>query len=164
VKSILIIRHAKSSWAEIGQRDFDRPLNERGLRDAPKMAKRLIQRNITIDLFISSTANRALTTTKLMMREMKMGEKQLIVKPDLYHAPPSMILSSIQESDDRNQTIAVVCHNPGITQFANMIEGLSIDNVPTCAVLALKTNVKEWKDVEIKNLSFEFFDYPKNQD
>ena len=164
MKRILIIRHAKSSWAEIGQRDFDRPLNERGLCDAPEMARRLIQRNIKIDLFVSSAANRALTTTRLMMKEMKMGEEQLIVKPDLYHAPPSIILSSIQQCDDNYDIIAVVCHNPGITMFANMIQGLSIDNVPTCGVLALTTSASNWKDASIENMRFDFIDYPKNAD
>ena len=163
MKRILIIRHAKSSWAEIGQRDFDRPLNERGLRDAPEMARRLIQRNITIDLFVSSAANRALTTTRLMMQEMKMEEDQLVIKSELYHAPPSIILSSIQQCDDKYNTIAVVCHNPGITMFANMIQGLSIDNVPTCGVLVLQSVVNEWADVSIQNLGFDFFDYPKSR-
>jgi phosphohistidine phosphatase len=164
LKRILIIRHAKSSWAEIGQRDFDRPLNERGQRDAPEMARRLIQRNITIDLFVSSAAKRALTTTNLIMQEMKMGDDQLIVKPELYHAPPSVILSSIQQCDDTYNTIALVCHNPGITMFANMIQGLSIDNVPTCGVLALTTIASNWKDASIENMRFDFFDYPKNAD
>ena len=164
MKRILIIRHAKSSWAEIGQRDFDRPLNERGLRDAPEMAKRLIQRNITIDLFVNSAANRALTTTRLMMKEMKMGDDQLIVKPELYHAPPSVILSSIQQCDDKYHTIAVVCHNPGITMFANMIEGLSIDNVPTCGVLVLTTSVVTWRQTSIENMRYDYFDYPRNAD
>ena len=161
MKRILIIRHAKSSWAEIGQRDFDRPLNERGLRDAPEIARRLIQRNIKIDLFVSSAANRALTTTRLMMQEMKMEEDQLVIKSELYHAPPSIILSSIQQCDDNYDIIAVVCHNPGITMFANMIHGLSIDDVPTCGVLVLQSVVNEWADVSIQNLGFDFFDYPK---
>ncbi len=161
MKRVLIIRHAKSSWAEIGQRDFDRPLNERGLRDAPEMARRLIQRNITIDLFVSSAANRALTTTKLMMQKMKMSEDQLEIKEELYHAPPSVILSAINDTPDQYNTIAVVCHNPGITVFTNMIQGLSIDNVPTCGVLILTTTAPTWKQVTLKNLSFEFFDYPK---
>ena len=164
MKQIFIIRHAKSSWAEIGQRDFDRPLNERGIRDAPEMAKRLAQRNISIDTFISSAANRALMTTQLMMMEMKMTDDQLMVIPELYHAPPSVILSSIQQCDNRHHTIAMVCHNPGITEFANLIKGLSIDNVPTCGILSLNTDVKNWEDVTIKNLRFAFFDYPKNQD
>lgn len=161
MKQVLIIRHAKSSWAEIGQRDFDRPLNERGIRDAPAMAHRLKQSNIKIDLFISSTAHRALSTAKLMMQEMKMEEIPLIEMPELYHAPPSVILSSIQQCEENYHTIAVVCHNPGITEFANMIQGLSIDNVPTCGVLALNTEIKEWKQVLIENLVFDFFDYPK---
>jgi phosphohistidine phosphatase len=90
-----------------------------------------------------------------------MMDSQLIVVPELYHAPPSMILSSIQQSDNGHHTIAIVCHNPGITEFANMINGLSIDNVPTCGILALNTDVKNWEDVTIKNLRFDFFDYPK---
>jgi phosphohistidine phosphatase len=161
MKKVLIIRHAKSSWATIGQRDFDRPLNERGLHDAPEMARRLIRKNVWIDAFISSEANRALTTTKRMMKEMKMSDDQLIVQPELYHAPPSVILSSIQKADEHYKTIAVVCHNPGITEFANMIQGLSIDNVPTCGILALQADVKEWKEISIKNLRYDFFDYPK---
>lgn len=161
MKRILIIRHAKSSWADIGQRDFDRPLNARGLHDAPEMARRLMKRKIIIDAFISSEANRALSTTKLMMQEMKMMEDQLIVKKDLYHAPPSVILSSIQQCDNQFESIAIVCHNPGITEFANLIKGLSIDNVPTCGVLGLQSDVKEWEEVSIKNLFFDFFDYPK---
>ena len=163
MKRILIIRHAKSSWAEIGQRDFDRPLNERGLRDAPEMARRLIQRNITIDLFVSSAANRALSTTKLMMHEMKMGDDQLVIQEELYHAPPSVILSAINNTLNQYDTIAVVCHNPGITVFANIIKGLSIDNVPTCGVLMLKADVKQWDEVSEKNMAFNFFDYPKSR-
>jgi phosphohistidine phosphatase len=162
VKSILIIRHAKSSWATIGQRDFDRPLNERGLRDAPEMASRLIKKNITIDLFVSSAAYRALTTTKLMMEQMKMGDDRLLIKEELYHAPPSVILSVINNTPNQYDTIAVVCHNPGITVFANMIKGLSIDNVPTCGVLVLKADVQKWEEVSEKNLVFDFFDYPKS--
>ena len=91
-----------------------------------------------------------------------MSNKQLIVIPELYHAPPSLILSTIQQCEDHYNTIALVCHNPGITLFANMIAGLSIDNVPTCGVLAFKTKVKEWKEVLIENMMFDFFDYPKN--
>lgn len=162
MKRILIIRHAKSSWAEIGQRDFDRLLNERGLRDAPEMAKRLMNRNISVDLFISSEARRALTTTQLMMLEMKIKNDQLIVVPQLYHAPPSVMLAAINNAPNEYDTIAIVCHNPGITVFANMIKGLSIDNVPTCGVLALTTNVSNWNEASIENLRFEFFDYPKN--
>ncbi|MGC5317030.1 SixA phosphatase family protein, partial [Escherichia coli] len=62
MKQLIIVRHAKSSWANIGMSDFERPLNERGNRDAPEMANRLINRNVAIDAFVSSTANRALTT------------------------------------------------------------------------------------------------------
>jgi phosphohistidine phosphatase len=162
MKNILIIRHAKSSWAEIGQRDFDRPLNERGMRDAPEMARRIQRKNIGIDIFISSPALRALTTTQLMMQEMKMKDDQLIIVPELYHAPPSVMLAAINNAPNQYDTIAIVCHNPGITVFANMIKGLSIDNVPTCGVLLLKADVNKWDEVSEKNLAFAFFDYPKN--
>ena len=162
MKKILIIRHAKSSWAEIGQRDFDRPLNERGMRDAPEMAQRLIKKGIVVNAFISSSAKRALTTTQLMMQEMKMKDDQLIIVPELYHAPPSVMLSAINNTPNEFETIAVVCHNPGITVFANMIKGLSIDNVPTCGVLMLKSDVNKWEEVSEKNLAFAFIDYPKN--
>jgi phosphohistidine phosphatase len=162
MKKLLIIRHAKSSWAEIGQRDFDRPLNERGMRDAPEMAQRLMKKGIVVNAFISSSAKRALTTTQLMMQEMKMKDDQLIIVPELYHAHPSVMLSAINNTPNEFETIAVVCHNPGITVFANMIKGLSIDNVPTCGVLMLKSDVNKWEEVSEKNLAFAFIDYPKN--
>ena len=164
MKQILIIRHAKSSWAEIGQRDVDRPLNERGKRDAPEMARRIFKKSIVINAFISSPAKRALSTTQLMMDELKMKDDQLLIIPELYHAPPSVILSAINSASNEWNTIAIVCHNPGITIFANMIQSLSIDNVPTCGMLALKADVNAWQDVSENNMRFEFFDYPKNQD
>jgi phosphohistidine phosphatase len=162
MKQILIIRHAKSSWAEIGQRDVDRPLNERGKRDAPEMARRLFKKNIIINAFISSPAKRALSTTQLMMDELKMQDDQLSIVSELYHAPPSVILSAINNASNEWNTIAIVCHNPGITIFANMIQSLSIDNVPTCGILALNADVDAWQDVSEKNMRFEFYDYPKN--
>ena len=90
-----------------------------------------------------------------------MQDDQLSIVSELYHAPPSVILSAINNASNEWNTIAIVCHNPGITEFANMIKGLSIDNVPTCGILALNTDVKNWEDVTIKNLHFDFFDYPK---
>ena len=92
-----------------------------------------------------------------------MKDNQLIIVPELYHAPPSVMLDAINNAPNEYSTIAIVCHNPGITVFANMIKGLSIDNVPTCGVLALKADVNTWKDVSEKNLVYDFFDYPKNR-
>ena len=162
-KTLLLIRHAKSSWDNSGLNDFDRPLNEKGKNDAPKMAKRLIQKKITIDAFISSPAKRAKKTAKLFMKEFDVKEKKLILIPTLYHASVEDFYTAIQEVDNSFKNIAVFSHNPGITYFANeLIYDIKIDIMPTSSVFAVTSAVNNWSDFRHAEKEFLFFDYPKN--
>src|ERR1700733_8612298 len=101
MKTLLIIRHAKSSWENAIVNDMERPLNERGRRDAPAMAQRLLQSGVRIDLFVSSPAKRARTTAELFIHEFKRQEKEILFIPELYHAPVQTFREVIINLDDR---------------------------------------------------------------
>jgi phosphohistidine phosphatase len=162
MKHLLLIRHAKSSWADAGMDDFDRPLNERGKTDAPGMAKRLLAKDVQIDLFICSTAKRAQRTCKLIMDELGIGNDHLLLIPQLYLAPPEIFEQCISKVDNKYKTIAIIAHNPGITDFANRLTPVKIDDMPTCAVYAAKIDTNDWKKFFSSKKEFWFFDYPKN--
>ena len=164
MKQLIIIRHAKSSWEASIPRDFDRPLNSRGLKDAPAMAKKILERKVAIDAFISSTAKRALTTATFFYDEYKKSgykTQGIIGVPELYMASPSAFENTIIETDNKFKTIALFSHNPGITEFANTLTSTKIDEMPTCSVFAIKIETDKWSDVLRAEKSFWFFDYPK---
>ena len=162
MKSLIIIRHAKSSWDFSTLNDFDRPLNERGHRDAPIMAKRLLDKKIAIDAFISSTAKRAFTTATYFAEAYDVKEKHIIKVPELYHAAPAVFYDVIKTVDDNLNTIALFSHNPGITDFVNQLTNTKIDDMPTCAVFAITIETESWKNFVNAEKDFWFFDYPKS--
>ncbi len=161
MKELLVIRHAKSSWANLGQDDFDRPLNERGIKDAPEMARRLTARSILIDTFISSTAKRALSTATYFAEAFQKTVNDIIQKQELYHAPPERYYQVIKKTNPLINTIAIFAHNPGITDFVNSLGTTQIDNMPTCGVFAVKLHITEWSEFITCKKEFWFFDYPK---
>lgn len=161
MKSILLIRHAKSSW-DFNVEDFDRPLNHRGVADAPAMAKRLIKNEIQIDAFVSSPAKRAFTTATFFAEAYAIKSKNIIAIPALYEATAEVFYSVIKDLSDDFKTVALFSHNNGITNFANNLTSVTIDDMPTCAVFAIKADIKKWKDFDNCTKQFWFFDYPKN--
>ena len=164
MKSLLIIRHAKSDRGSSDEKAFDRKLNERGKRDAPEMAKRLLNKDIKIDGFISSPAERAFSTCALFAKAYDAKEKNIIKAPQLYEAPAEAFFNVIAKTEDKFDSIAVFGHNPGATSFVNLLTGTQVDNMPTCAVFAVKAAIKHWKDFEAAEKTFWFFDYPKSKD
>lgn len=161
MKTLLLIRHAKSSWGDPQQNDFDRPLNERGLNDAPMMAKRLLKRKINPDVFISSPAKRAKKTCGLFMAECGASQEQMILQSELYLAQPETFSAIIQKIDNRYNQAAIFSHNNGITEFVNQLTDVTIDNMPTCSVVAIQINCKSWAEFEKAEKEFLFFDYPR---
>jgi phosphohistidine phosphatase len=160
MKSLLLIRHAKSSW-NFDVEDFDRPLNERGFKDAPAMAKRLIKKDIKIDAFVSSPAKRAITTATFFAEEYDIKQKKIIIINDLYEPSQEAFFDAIKGLDDTLKTVALFSHNPGITTFANKLTATTIEDMPTCAIFAIKVDIKRWSDFTQANKTFWFFDYPK---
>ena len=164
-KKLFLIRHAKSSWDSLTLNDFERPLNERGKYDAPVMAKCLLKKDITIDAFICSPAKRAKKTAEYFIKEFKRDEEEIIFISSLYHASVNDFKEAISAVADKYSSIAIFSHNPGITEFANeLVETANINNMPTCSIFAVSTDVKKWKDFNSAKKEFLFFDYPKKED
>lgn len=165
MKFLLLIRHAKSDWDDPSMKDIDRPLNDRGKKDAPIMAQRLLDKKIKIDAFISSPAKRARKTAEAFVKEYKKDKGDIIFDDKLYLAEPETFLEVIRQADNDFDTIAIFSHNPGITDFANsMNEEVRTDNIPTCGVFAIRVDTKKWKHIEEAKKEFWFFDYPKAGD
>ena len=163
MKSLIIVRHAKSSWDIAGQDDFDRHLNARGKKDAPEMARRLLARNVKADVFISSPAARAKETAAFFAEAYGAGPRQVKYVPALYLAAAEAFMPVIESTDDAFGTAAIFSHNPGITGFVNTLTTVKIDDMPTCAVFAVHCPVTSWKDFGKSEKAFWFFDYPKLQ-
>jgi len=161
MKTLLIVRHAKSSWDSVDMSDFDRPLNERGKRDAPVMAQRLIKANVTIDRFVSSPAKRARQTATIFIEAFGKKAKDIHFIPELYHAPLEVFKTVVAGLDDRDNSVALFSHNPGITAFANILSSVRLDNMPTCGVFAVTSPAATWSDFLSAGPQFWFFDYPK---
>ena len=161
MKTVLLVRHAKSDWGDPSLSDFDRPLNGRGKSDAPVMAHRLVDNKVKIDAFISSPAKRAARTAKVFAEEFKTKKDKIIFKTELYLASENVFYDVIEKADDQWENIAVFSHNPGITDFANDLTEIKIDNIPTCGVFAVKIDAKRWSAIKEAKKEFWFFDYPK---
>jgi phosphohistidine phosphatase len=161
MKTLLIIRHAKSSWDSAAMPDISRPLNDRGKKDAPDMARRLIGIGVLIDRFISSPARRAKETAEAFAHEFGRKSKDIEFVTELYHALPPVFKQVIAGLDDKNDTVALFAHNPGITAFANMLTSVRLDNMPTCSVFAVQSPADHWSEFLSSGPEFLFFHYPK---
>lgn len=162
MKTLIVVRHAKSSWEEPGLDDKERPLNERGKKDAPDMAKRLRKRGIKIDIFLSSPAKRARQTAKCFADEYDVGKKEIVLEEKLYGTAPETVYDVLAALPDKHDAVAVFGHNPGLTDFVNTLTQVHVDNLPTCAVYAVSADVEKWADFKQNGKAFLFFDYPKN--
>jgi phosphohistidine phosphatase len=166
MKTLYIIRHAKSSWADLDQSDYDRPLNERGKRDAPRMGKRLKEKEIHPDLILSSPAKRAWSTGKRIAEILKYPKKNIQTAKGLYHADEETILETLRKVNNHCNIIMLIGHNPGLTDFVNTVseDETNIDNIPTCGTVAFEFKVESWKEIKWGTGKMLFFDYPKSKE
>jgi phosphohistidine phosphatase len=162
MKTLFLVRHAKSSWEQPGLSDFDRPLNERGKKDAPVMAKRLKEKGIELDHLVSSPAKRAKKPAGYFAEELGFKKKDIKFVEELYGATHSQFLQAVKDLNDKYNSVALFSHNPGITDFASSLTNVRVDAMPTCSVFALQINTDTWKEFENAEKKFLFFDYPKN--
>jgi len=159
-RSIALIRHAKSDWGHPELSDFDRPLNHRGEKDAPRMGKELKARGIGFDLVIASPANRALTTARAICNEIGYADERIEQNRELYMASAGDMLDIVHDADSSIQRLALVAHNPGITSLANALGDLTIDNMPTCSVVMFETD-SEWRFLKPRGCTYLDFLYPR---
>ena len=162
LKTLLLIRHAKSSWDDPALTDYERPLNERGKKDAPAMADRLYERGIKIDAFVTSPARRARKTAEQFAKRYKKEKENLLLKTELYMASDEAFNSVVEKLNDDIDCVAIFSHNPGITDFANSLtDDIRIDNIPTSGIFAVSIEAKKWNKFKEAKKKFLFFDYPK---
>lgn len=164
MKTIYFIRHAKSSWDDPMLRDHDRPLNARGLRDAPRMAERLAELGIHPDGILTSSAQRARQTAEYFRVALKIANLQVRIREELYHAWPDTIAQQIRLLPDDWDTVLLFGHNPGYTDLANRLKNKQlIDNVPTCGIIGGKSKAKSWKEFNLRETERVAFLYPKEE-
>lgn len=161
MKRLYLVRHAKSSWTDGTLSDHDRPLNKRGIRDAPIMAEKLADLGVLPQAFISSTANRAKSTAEVFYDVLGKDCKQMQLERGLYHASTEGIWAHIFMISNDIQSAIMFGHNPGMTEFANLFGENFIDNVPTCGIMELVTSAEKWEDMNDINTKRTKFLYPK---
>ncbi len=161
MKRLTLLRHAKSSWKDPGLDDFDRPLNQRGERDAPVMGRRLKARGARPSLILTSPAKRAQRTARLIAEAIGYPVEFLQREAELYLAEPKTILEVVAREAESFNDVFVCGHNPGMTDLANRLSGVRIDNVPTCGIVALEADIENWADLDQADCKLDFFDYPK---
>ena len=160
-RTIVMIRHAKSSWSNPLQSDFERPLNERGKKDAPEMGQKLNELGIIPDLIISSSAKRTRQTAKKIAKEVGYDPENIRWEEKLYHCIPSVFEEIIYDIKDKVKTVFFVAHNPGITEFVNQLSpGFSIDNMPTCGMVGAHVDIDEWNAFPLAQRTVFLFEYP----
>jgi phosphohistidine phosphatase len=162
MKTLYLVRHAKSSWSNMALPDFERPLNERGRKDAPAMAVRLKEKKIHVDHMISSPAVRALTTCREFCRIWGLAENEYSTEKKMYHATADTLLETIRYLEDHHRAVMLFGHNPGITQFANLLYNTTIENIPTTGIVAGQLNITSWEECVPGCGKLIFFDYPRN--
>jgi phosphohistidine phosphatase len=160
MKTLVLIRHAKSSWDDSTLLDQDRPLNDRGRRDAPKMGERLAKRDVKPDLILSSPAVRALRTAEIIARKVDYRRKDIVVNERLYAVEADDLLDVIHQLGDKVERVMLFGHNPELTELAHRLSG-EITDMPTCAVAEFKFDAKSWSNIGKTKPAKVALDYPK---
>ncbi|MCS6990905.1 MAG: histidine phosphatase family protein [Chitinophagales bacterium] len=162
MKTLVLVRHAKSSWKDPELADIERPLNERGQREAPLMASIYRQQRLLPDLIASSTAVRALTTAEIFAQHLDYERQRILRVPELYMAEDVDLLEFVHNLDDGWETVMLVGHNDGLSHFANrLLAGEEIGSMPTCAVAALEFLTHQWKNLRWHEGRLRFYLHPK---
>ncbi|HEV8258568.1 MAG TPA: phosphohistidine phosphatase SixA, partial [Casimicrobiaceae bacterium] len=146
MKKLFLVRHAKSSRDDPALADKDRPLNDRGKRDAPKMGKRLAKRRVKPDLILSSPAVRALKTAEIIAKKLDYKRKNILVDDRLYAVEAGELLEVIRKLGDQVERVMLIGHNPELTELAHRLSS-KITHMPTCAVAEFTFDAKTWSRI-----------------
>lgn len=163
MKTLTLIRHAKSSWKYPELSDFDRPLNKRGKKNAPYMGARLAEQNISPDRILTSPAARALATAKMIAKAIKYPSKELIADQRVYLSSARELLNVLRDVEDSCKEVFLIGHNPSLTDLANDLTGESIENIPTTGMVRIQFDFDTWDQVAEGSGKLVLFDYPKKK-
>ena len=161
MKTLYLCRHAKSSWADAGMDDFDRPLNERGLRNAPHMAQVFKLRGEPIDLIVSSPAKRALTTARAFADTLAIPKDLFHQDRAIYLADRTTLMRLVNTLPAAAHRVLMFGHNPGFTELLDHLSDAGVDNLPTCGLVRIDFALDDWTLVSKHTGTLVWFDYPK---
>ena len=160
MKTLYIVRHAKSSWEYEGIKDIDRPLKERGINDAYLISNMLQKKISTPDVFIASCANRALHTAMIFCYTFNFPLANLRISKSLFNFSDGYLIKTVKTLDDGYDSAIIFSHDHGISDFVNKFGNEILDQVPTCGVVGIKFDINNWKD--IKSGKTFLTEFPKN--
>ena len=162
MKTLILLRHAKSSWDYPELSDLERPLNKRGKKDAPKMGKWLKNNIESPDLVLCSHSVRTLATISSLGHEWGLSGHNYQTDARLYHASPKELEQIVRTCKPEVNVLLLVGHNPGLTEFASLLcPNHAVENIPTCGAYGIRFRIDTWKDLSSQNATFLFFQYPK---
>jgi phosphohistidine phosphatase len=164
MKKLTFIRHAKSDWSMGNQKDFDRKLNDRGLRDAPRMGFRLNEMGFNPQMIFCSPAQRTTETVELLLEQLKAYpiEKVEFVE-QIYEASVRSLFEFVNAISNDFDDVAVIGHNPALTYLAEFLTNEVLENIPTAGVVQMIFPFDDWKMLSKGTGNLEFFIYPKQQ-
>ena len=159
MKTLLLLRHAKSSWKEQEVRDFDRPLNQRGLKAAPSMGRLIKKRKLQPDLVLSSPAERARQTTQLVIEAAGL-KTELRYDERIYEATVVRLFDIVTQVDDESNLVMIVGHNPGLEELLEALTG-EARSLPTAALACIELDVEKWNKARAGTGRLEWLVKPK---
>jgi phosphohistidine phosphatase len=161
MKTIVLIRHAKSDWSDLTLSDFERPLNQRGIEDAPIMADVVFCTGVKPHLMISSPAVRASATADIFATAFGYKKDKIVYAPEVYHKGATEIIDLLSRTDSKYSSIFLFGHNPYITSMASYFTSIQFGEVPTCGAVGIDFGIKKWETITKKIGKLRFFEYPQ---
>jgi phosphohistidine phosphatase len=161
MKSLYLVRHAKSSWKYPNLDDFERPLNKRGRKNAPFMGKILKELKVSPDLVISSPANRAAMTARIIAVKINYPLENIRYSETVYEFGESALRHVVEQIDDAVNQAMIVGHNPATNALANYIGDQPISNIPTCGIYCVDLDIQSWTNISEHCGKNRFFEFPK---
>jgi len=161
MKTIFIVRHAKSSWNTIDLPDVQRPLLEKGKKRTGKVINYLHQQNIKIDLIISSHAVRAHETARILAHALNYPEENIKLESLIYYANGESILNQFYDLPEQFDSVMIVGHNPALTDFVNIFLNPPIENLPTSGIVSITFDTDKWEEVPVASRKTNFILFPK---
>jgi len=150
MKTLLLMRHAKSSWKDQDLTDHERPLKKRGRKDAKRIAKVIKTNDLIPDLILSSSATRAVQTVEIITENLDFTN-EVIYSDALYMGEPEDFVEALKTLDNDTQKVMIVAHNPGLEAYLQIIDG-EIEAMPTSALGYLTLSLEDWKDLTYETM------------
>jgi phosphohistidine phosphatase len=161
MKTLYIVRHAKSSWDFPGLPDHDRPLLEKGKKRTKKVIDFLVKQDVNVDFIISSSALRARETADYIARGLGFDPDNIKLDPSLYHADSELLFDQFLDLNDEYKSLMMVGHNPTLTNFVNNWLKPPIDWLPTSGVVCLEFDADQWENIRTASAKVAFVAFPK---